>query len=496
MVQELMSQTAVEMGAEVVVISEPWKTLPTWHIDPLGKAAVWVTERGARAVKKIRAVGCKDGAVAVELDDTYVVSCYYSPNIPFCTYEERLDELQELLMECDLDRTLVMGDFNAKSPAWGSTRSDKRGLAALELAGSCGLVPLISEGEYSFERNGRYSLIDIALSGRLTLAQWRGSKILDFDSASDHFYLTHEFGATTTQVNETDYRANKRIDLNRLKKEYDRASELASPMLVATRDDIDAYVELIGDLVGASFVNDHPTIIHKRPVWWWSEEIATARKLVVAARRRLQRARTTRRTTAVEIRLAAYKALRGDLKRLIIKAKRVAWGKMIDGVGADVWGKPYRWVLGSINRKPPLTKIGRNDLDEVIKNLFVTVPEEDNRPGSTMVVGSSGSNEDVVATLNCEKVRAAIKKVKKKATGPDGITCLELGYFPRAWKRGRLVLIPKKPGPDGKQAWRPLCILSNLAKVFEYCVKAELTPRVTFAKNQYGFVGADAQWMP
>ncbi|XP_078051983.1 uncharacterized protein LOC144478137 [Augochlora pura] len=195
MAQKLMTQVAIELGAEVVVISEPWKILPHWHQDPSGKAAVWVTDRGVRANQKIRAVGCKEGAVAVELDGNYIVSCYYSPNMPFRSYEEKLEDLHELLRsECDLDRTLVMGDLNVKSTAWGSSKSDNRGYATLEMAGSCGLTPLISEGDYSFERNGRYSLIDIAFSGRHTLAQWRGSKILHTDSASDHFYLVHEFG--------------------------------------------------------------------------------------------------------------------------------------------------------------------------------------------------------------------------------------------------------------------------------------------------------------
>ncbi|XP_078051400.1 uncharacterized protein LOC144477547, partial [Augochlora pura] len=120
MAQDLLTQTAAELGAEIVVISEPWKPPSHWFMDPSGKAGVWITERGAKANKKIVAVGCKEGAVAVEIDGTYVVSCYYSPNVPFRTYEERLGELQELLTGCDLDRTLVMGDLNAKSPAWGS----------------------------------------------------------------------------------------------------------------------------------------------------------------------------------------------------------------------------------------------------------------------------------------------------------------------------------------------------------------------------------------
>ncbi|XP_078051900.1 uncharacterized protein LOC144478053, partial [Augochlora pura] len=346
--QELMHQTAVELGVELVIISEPWKTLPHWHTDPSGKAAVWVTERGVKNNEKIRAVGCKEGAVAVELDEATVISCYFSPNISFSAFEERLEGLQELIMECDRDKTLAMGDFNAKSPAWGSKRGDNRGLATLELAGCCGLTPLLCEGEYSFERNGRYSLIDIALSGKDPLARWVFSKILDTDSASDHYYIVHEFGSKKNKGVSADYRANKKVDLKRFLKIYEQTTKHADPTTINTREDIDAYVDLVGELSEEATAEDKHANNNRRPVWWWNREIADSRKSVVAARRRLQRARATGSGTKIEPRLAAYKALRGDLKRQIIQAKRTAWEKMIDGVGADLWGKPYKWVMGTV----------------------------------------------------------------------------------------------------------------------------------------------------
>lgn len=55
------------------------------------------------------------------------------------------------------------------------------------------------------------------------------------------------------------------------------------------------------------------------------------------------------------------------------------------------------------------------------------------------------------------------------------------------WKKRRLMIIPKKSGPDGSIGWRPLCILSLMAKLFEYCLKDRLLRLVTFRENQYGF---------
>ncbi|XP_078051540.1 uncharacterized protein LOC144477681, partial [Augochlora pura] len=130
-----MAQTAVEWGADVVVISEPWSVLQNWHADPSGKAAIWITDRGIRSNDKIRTAGSAEGVVAVELDRVTILSCYFSPNIPYTDFELRLEGLEDILATTDTRRTLVMGDFNAKSPAWGSRKMDARGSATMELAG-------------------------------------------------------------------------------------------------------------------------------------------------------------------------------------------------------------------------------------------------------------------------------------------------------------------------------------------------------------------------
>ncbi|XP_034195307.2 uncharacterized protein LOC117611466 [Osmia lignaria lignaria] len=100
----------------------------------------------------------------------------------------------------------------------------------------------------------------------------------------------------------------------------------------------------------------------------------------------------------------------------------------------------------------------------------------------------------------------------KKAPGPDRIssavakkfamgaskwlahiftTCYRRGYWPTPWKTGRLVLLPKaKAQGIEEKAYRPLSIISCLAKLLEKVVKSRILTELDkndLADNQFGF---------
>lgn len=90
-----------------------------------------------------------------------------------------------------------------------------------------------------------------------------------------------------------------------------------------------------------------------------------------------------------------------------------------------------------------------------------------------------------LSPFTLEELWRAVRKLKPgKSGGPDGIPpevvkaaveieprlilglmneCLSKGNFPRRWKRGRLVLIPKPGKPEGApNVYRALCLLDTL----------------------------------
>jgi len=64
--------------------------------------------------------------------------------------------------------------------------------------------------------------------------------------------------------------------------------------------------------------------------------------------------------------------------------------------------------------------------------------------------------------------------------------CLELCHFPKQWKEGIAVFIPKPGKPANEtDSYRPLSLLNCMGKLFEQIIKRRLEIRLS--NNQYGF---------
>ena len=97
----------------------------------------------------------------------------------------------------------------------------------------------------------------------------------------------------------------------------------------------------------------------------------------------------------------------------------------------------------------------------------------------------------------------------KKAPGADGITnnalrhanmwtiaaltrlfnaILRLGHYPQAWKEGLVVMLPKAgKSPLSPESYRPITLLSAVAKLFERLFLPLLLPHITPREEQFGF---------
>ncbi|CAH2106405.1 unnamed protein product [Euphydryas editha] len=108
------------------------------------------------------------------------------------------------------------------------------------------------------------------------------------------------------------------------------------------------------------------------------------------------------------------------------------------------------------------------------------------------------------------ELRKTIQRLpKRKAPGKDGITnatltklpknciqaittlyngILQTGHFPEAWKQGRVIVIPK-PGKDKRlpSSYRPITLLSHVAKLFERLLLRRLVPHLPLREEQFGF---------
>jgi len=110
----------------------------------------------------------------------------------------------------------------------------------------------------------------------------------------------------------------------------------------------------------------------------------------------------------------------------------------------------------------------------------------------------------------------------QSAPGPDGIPyqclheaadiitpyprpilnrCLQLGYFPAAWKQGTTLTIPKPNKPNHlPTSYRPITLLNTLGKTFERILLFRLQTHLSTARyhhsSQHGFLLKDLRTQP
>jgi hypothetical protein len=260
-----------------------------------------------------------------------------------------------------------------------------------------------------------------------------------------------------------------------------------------------------------------------RCAYWWTEEIAELRRECALARRRLQRARRKRRRDEEEI-SRCYEGYREKIRALqqeIQNAKARSWMELVESVESDPWGRPYRLVTRKL--RPPAPPLTANMEPRLLANVIGTLfpRRRDNKDnGNTRRTPSSHLSETMEWSEELrvaqEELFAATKKMASRGDvtpGPDGIPgrvwaesmktlaprlqslftkCLKEGVYPRAWRMAKLILL-KKEGPplDSPSAYRPICLLDEVGKLFERIIarlEAHVTERAPrWHDSQFGF---------
>jgi ribonuclease HI len=198
------------------------------------------------------------------------------------------------------------------------------------------------------------------------------------------------------------------------------------------------------------------------------------------------------------------------------KAKRDYWRKVIDEAKSDqAIYKIVGWhKLEGRTRAPPLIHDGRQyeDTEEKAEKLRELILErftdEDDLNADPLQDWSQEERHkeicwDTYATE--EEVEKHTIKVTSTSPGVDAVTiallkvcwehvgrwyhelvnlCLRLAYFPKLWRRGEVAFIPK-PGKKDKtsfRSWRPIALLSCLAKGLERLLAKRIAYQALRAK--------------
>ncbi|XP_033363356.1 uncharacterized protein LOC117241597 [Bombus vosnesenskii] len=270
-------QCVCESRVDIVVISEPYRQLPFWFNDEGGDASIWVTlfnGKHAASETLIRNVGI----VGFRVCDVFCVSGYCSPNKSKGQFNDYLKELEGIIKEGRKRAPAIMvaGDFNAKSSVGGS-KTDRRGTCLLDVTTRNELIPIRTTGNYSFLRNERTSFPDILSVNRRIRLSWRGSRVLGWYSASDHFYIEHKFRDDIKRVEGGAFKyLTKEMDVEGFLNKYDGVYDENGFKFDETACGEGLYMSL-EHTCAVDLKRRYPARAKRSANYWWSDELATLR---------------------------------------------------------------------------------------------------------------------------------------------------------------------------------------------------------------------------
>lgn len=158
---DLLNMTVKEIGIDIVLIAEPLYNPGNWIYASGGKAAIWVTGlNGINREEDKDKIGIDYAAIGI--DNVTFIAIYLQPNIKIDKYENNFKIIiDSIKQDQKANKTIYLGgDFNAKSPAWGSNKLDSKGIIIHNWLEHAKLHPLEPQGGPTFIKNNKTSKID------------------------------------------------------------------------------------------------------------------------------------------------------------------------------------------------------------------------------------------------------------------------------------------------------------------------------------------------
>ncbi|XP_018359700.1 PREDICTED: uncharacterized protein LOC108758952 [Trachymyrmex cornetzi] len=276
-----------------------------------------------------------------------IIGVYISPSIDREYVDKGMDEILDLVLEHKARPTIVAGDFNAKSPMWGSTTTNTKEVVVERWTVANGLCCINTGSASTCVRPQEESIVDVTFANPLAAAKIEEWRVLLEETLSDHFYISIVLGDTAAQRRRRKQPRPQRWRLHSLNEDLLTAAILAHTwgMPPPAGRPIDEEAEKLRGMVRACDVAMLRALPRaKRAMPWWTVEIASLRDGATRARRRLKRA-CRRRGDQEEIEwyLLELREARAVLRSAIARVKEQSWRDLMLSLEDD----PSPWVEGN-----------------------------------------------------------------------------------------------------------------------------------------------------
>jgi endonuclease/exonuclease/phosphatase family metal-dependent hydrolase len=484
---DMLLMEAARQQADFLLVSEPNEVVAAnWKLDSLRNCGI--CQRTSRHAQYVFTQG--RGYVSVELQSLTLISAYLSPNITLALFQETLEDIMGMV-ERARTPTILAGDFNAKSPMWGSAYEDVRGRLLADATSAAGLTAL-NDGTPTFERGPSTSVLDVTFVSDRLVRNIRGWTVLDTESLSDHSIILFEVGEEAPPRQSC----------------MKRASVNQATLRVAIQRRMDAALNPDAHQITSILAEatEEATLTHmgRKQVYWWNPEVAILHRLCHQKRRELQRCRRRARRDdlALETKAEEYQQARSQLRKIIRKSKRDNWKELCAEADQNVWGTAYKIASKRWGRKLPIVpipavrevletlfprheRLERREIEATDMRLFtmVELQEAMKRIGLRKSGGPDGTPPEAIVLAiqhDPQKILAALNELIKNED------------FPTEWKKARLVLLLKEGKPEGlPSSYRPLSLLNVVGKLYEQLITARLRDELEaghhLSERQFGF---------
>ena len=499
---------ANDFTADVLALAEPHlrggRVVSTSWLQFAKESAVLLVRPSLASVTKEVACPLPE-AVCCSVQNITIVAVYLSPNVDATA---AISGLQTFLASIT-GPLCVVGDFNATTALIPGNVTNQRGEALEDVIAACDLEVANPPTPTWQRQHHAPRTLDYCLLRHIAGADCVVRD--DLDSCSDHHHMQIRLPAASALPPPPAATHLDKEELDRLI----RSLPMPERAPLESEEAIDGVILTVTELLQGAVreaTREHrpqPTSLH-----WWQPELATYRRALNRIRRQLQKNPADLLSTIL---LLLRKHIRRRFKKAMLDAKQEAWRVFITQERA--WGKPYRVLCKKKSSTKGFPLIRRPDgslcgtAEEAYAYLLST-----KFPSTPSLHWAFSYAHPLHAgppnRVTAEQLATVIKTLdNRKAPGPDGINngtiklfhrhhpqflahvftaCLSLGYFPKPWKVGRVVFIPKPDKdvtlPDGN---RPITLLCGFGKLLEVVLNTELVDHLEeeglLHADQFGF---------
>lgn len=323
-------------------------------------------------------------AIRLSLDKTITLcSIYIPPNsiIDKAKLKNLTDQLPSPF--------ILMGDFNAHNPLWGSKTHNAKGKIIEDFVSQEGLC-IFNDGSntYLHPGNGSYSSIDITICDPSLLLDysWR---VHDDLCGSDHFPIVLEHLFTSAQQRVPRWKLDK-ADWSLF--ENLCQAELQSKMFETVHDPILTFNTVLTSIADRTIPKTSANPKHPSKPWF-----DDACDQAIGDRKKSERRFNQQPTTE---NLSNFRIFRAKARRTCRQARRTSWKKFVSGITSRT---PMTKVWNMVNKiKGKNSKATVKHLKDG-NNLLTSEKDIANKLGETFAKSSS-----------CNNYREDFKKVKKQ----------------------------------------------------------------------------------